>query len=144
MTPEERADATRECERLVYRYASLIDFGEAEKVAELFAPDGVWESPQGRLEGNSAIRDQFRRRQDSQRRSRHVCTNVVIDVVDDHTATGLTYFTLYRHDGGEDGPAPLDGPAMVGEYRDRFVRTEDGWRFLRREAAVAFLREGVR
>ena len=36
--------------------------------------------------------------------------------------------------------APLEGPQIVGEYRDRFVRTPDGWRFARREIEVSFLR----
>jgi len=34
----------------------------------------------------------------------------------------------------------MSGPAMVGEYRDEFVRTEHGWRIASRELIVAFTR----
>ncbi len=52
------------------------------------------------------------------------------------------YLTLYRHDGKEGRRlSPLEGPAMVGEYRDHFLRTPEGWRISRREIEVSFLRE---
>jgi hypothetical protein len=35
---------------------------------------------------------------------------------------------------------PLDGPAVVGEYRDRFVLTEHGWRLGERVVAPTFKR----
>ena len=31
-------------------------------------------------------------------------------------------------------------PVLVGEYRDGFVRTPDGWRYADREIGVSFLR----
>ena len=34
--------AERACERLVYRYAWLVDSGEAAGIADLFTEDGVW------------------------------------------------------------------------------------------------------
>ena len=37
--------------------------------------------------------------------------------------------------------SPLEGPALVGEYRDRFVRTAEGWRFEERRICVSFVRE---
>ena len=36
--------------------------------------------------------------------------------------------------------SPLEGPELVGEYRDRFVRTSQGWRMQERRIRVSFLR----
>jgi hypothetical protein len=76
-------------------------------------------------------------------RSRHVLTNISIDVVDVDHARGITYLTLYRHIGDEslgDDPIELKGPAAVGYYEDEFVRTADGWRIARRVLRFAFRR----
>ena len=35
----------------------------------------------------------------------------------------------------------LEGPVVVGEYRNRFVRTDAGWRFAERISRVSFVRE---
>lgn len=74
--------------------------------------------------------------------SRPVCSNLLIDVIDSDHSTGVVYFTLYRHD-GEKGrrTSPLDGPVVVGEYRDRFMRTPDGWRIVERSLHADFVRE---
>ena len=143
MDISERVLIERECERLVTLYCHYVDHGEAERIAELFAKDGVWRSPQVTMNGKEELRRGFRARQQNQRRmSRHVCNNLLIDVIDADNATGCVYLTLYRHDGKEGRAlSPLPGPEMVGEYRDRFVRTADGWRFADREAAISFLRQ---
>lgn len=133
----------RDCERLVYTYCHVIDHGEAARVAELFALNGTWRSAEGAREGRPAIAAAFQARQDNSGRiSRHVCSTVLIEVIDADTARGLTYVTLYRHDGPAGRrAAPLEGlPEIVGEYRDTFVRTPDGWRFNTRDVVTAFYR----
>ena len=54
----------RECERLSVLYTHFVDFGNAERIAELFVEDGVWDGGQERFEGRTAIREFFRRRQE--------------------------------------------------------------------------------
>jgi len=128
----------RACLRLVTEYCHLVDHGEAARIADLFTDDGVWMSTQGR----AALQQFFQSRQDDvARMSRHVCNNTLIDVVDADHARGVTYLTLYRHD-GEPGRkvSPLSGPSMLGEYRDVFVRTADGWRFQQRDLILDFIR----
>jgi hypothetical protein len=73
---------------------------------------------------------------------------LLIDVIGSESADGTVYLTLYRHNYRDDGEAgrrtsPLDGPAIVGEYRKRFVLTEAGWRFSSREIESSFLRPGI-
>ena len=60
----------------------------------------------------------------------------------DFYAAGITYFTIYRHEGAlaAGTPAPLTGPASIGEFHDRFVRTPEGWRLRLRTTQVAFRR----
>ena len=129
------------CARLIAQYARFVDSGEAARVAELFTPDGVWESAEARMAGRAEIAKGFMRRQkQADRVSRHVCTNVLIDVVSEDEAVGRCVFTLYRADGIDPGSiARTTTPAMVGDYVDRFVRTAEGWRFSHRRAEAAFL-----
>ena len=143
MTPLDRLLIERECERLVALYTHYADFGEAERVAELFAQDAIWAAGDIRFEGQEQIRQMMRGRQGMiGRRSRHVCTNLQINVLDEDLAEGLVYLTLYRHD--FDGPEREAGeimdtaPTAVGEYRDQFRRTDTGWRFSERHASLAF------
>jgi ketosteroid isomerase-like protein len=130
----------RACGRLVAQYCHVIDHGEAARVAELFTEDGVWASPENTMTGRAAILKGFTNRQNNKgRMSRHVCNNLLLDVIDENTASGVVYLTLYRHD-AEEGrrTSPAQPPAVVGEYRDRFRNTADGWRFERREIVVSF------
>lgn len=145
MTETERLWIERACERLVGLYTHYVDFGDGARIAELFAADGVWQVGDTRFEGREMLEGMFRARQEmTQRRSRHVCTNLVVDVEDEDHASGIVYLQLYRHDFEEgtavsdDVIAPAAPPFAVGQYRDRFVRTEDGWRFALRRAELAF------
>ena len=71
-------------------------------------------------------------------------SNLAVRVTGDDTAEGLSYFTLYRHVGDKPRVPDLDGqPVIVGQYRDRFVRTADGWRIAHRRAEVGFVRRSA-
>jgi ketosteroid isomerase-like protein len=133
----------RAIERLIAVYCHLVDFGDAPAIADLFVAEGRWTSAEVDMDGQDQIRAGFTRRQAvTRRQSRHLCTNVVVDV-DGDTATSLCYLVNYRHDsqtGVAESPAPAGLPKYVGEYRDRFVRTPDGWRFSERRFELAFLR----
>jgi SnoaL-like domain len=132
----------RACERLVTEYCHFVDHGEAAKIADQFTEDGVWASGRTVRNGRAEIAAAFSNRQNNAARiSRHVCCNLLVNVIDENNATGVVYLTLYRHD-GEPGrrSAPSDVPNIVGEYRDTFVRTANGWRFKRRDVGVSFVR----
>jgi uncharacterized protein (TIGR02246 family) len=136
----------RACERLVTEYCHYVDHGEAARIADLFTEDGVWTGGQVVMKGREQLAAGFAQRQaNAERMSRHVCQNFLCRVLDENTAEGVVYLTLYRHDGD---PArrfsSLQGqPELVGEYRDRFVRTSEGWRIAERHTHVSFLREGA-
>lgn len=140
----QRMFAERACERLIMEYARRVDFGNASAIADLFTEDGRWEGTDLVLDGRDEIRDWFSERERLTRRvSRHVCTNVIVDVLSPEEAQSLCFLVNYRHDrrDGDDGsPAPAEVPKYVGELHDRFLRTADGWRFTERKVEVAFLR----
>jgi ketosteroid isomerase-like protein len=131
----------RACTRLITDYSHFVDHGEAARVADQFTEDGAWVWGEVSLNGQAAVRRGFERRQaNAGLISRHLCTNIKLDIVDADHVEGVTYLTLFRGD-GEPGRAtsPAEAPDMIGEYRDHFVRTADGWRFLRRDLVVEFV-----
>jgi hypothetical protein len=142
MDSTEILDIERECEHLVKLYCHYVDHGQAERVGELFAKDGVWRGSQQEYHGLDEIQQALKTRQANQERmSRHICTNVLIEAVDSDHATGTAYLIVYRHDGkiGRE-VSPLPGPDVVGEYRDKFVRTSDGWKIQERVTKLNFVR----
>lgn len=130
------------CQRLVTAYCHHVDHGEAARIADLFSDDGVWFGGGARMEGRAALEKGFQARQDqAERMSRHVCQNFLCTVIDEDNAEGVVYLTLYRHDGDPERKfSPLEGPELIGEYRDKFVRTHQGWRMSSREIVVSFMR----
>lgn len=131
------------CAQLITSYTHLVDFGNASAIADLFVPAGIWRNDEFAMEGQDAIRAGFARREGvTRRQSRHVCTNIAVNV-DGDTATALCYLVNYRHDsttGQAELPAPADVPKYVGEYHDQLVRTDQGWRFVDRYCTISFLR----
>ncbi len=142
MNDVEKLEIERACERLVTAYCHYVDHGEAARIAELFTEDGVWAGPGTKMTGRAELGAGFGQRQaQKERMSRHVCNNFLCEVEDADHATGVVYLTLYRHDGDADRKlSPLEGPELVGEYRDRFVRTPEGWRIADRRISVTFMR----
>jgi len=135
--------AERACERLINEYARRVDFGEAARIADLFTEDATWEGDQV-FEGRERIRQWFTGRQEVTRRvSRHVCTNVIVEVLSPTEARSHCYMINYRHDraeGDDSLPVPTEVPKYVGELHDEFRLTDEGWLFSRRRVTVAFLR----
>lgn len=136
--------------RLLTSGRSRPGFGVGERVAELFSEDGAFVSPLGTMQGRTELQRGFQQLSNANTGvTRHVCSNFLCEVVDEDRAEGVVYVTLCSHN-RHDGPvgtekgavAPLNGPKMIGEYRDRYVRTSSGWRFAERKVAVTFFRGG--
>ena len=136
--------AERACERLLYEYARCIDRGDAADVAELFTDDAVWLADDIDMRGREAIRKAFSGRQSvTRRQSRHVITNVLVDLTSNDEAQGVAYLVNYRHDsatGTAEHPAPADHPKLVGEYHLEFRHVDGAWRIASLRFDVAFLR----
>ena len=145
MDDAERRTIQQDCEALSIAYARAVDFRDYDEFVNLFTEDGTLETGV-RLEGKQAIAASLKRRPD-ELRSRHVLTNIFVNVVNRDEATGISYLTLYRHVGPESlrsGPISFDGPFAIGHYQDVFVRMDDGWRFKSRVLHMAFRRDEAR
>jgi hypothetical protein len=121
--------------RLVVEIAWRIDHGQADRVWELFVPDGVLDTSGTALLGHDAIRDWGRARATFTVRTRHICSGMRFIHRGNDQATGSTLLTVFMHDGDGRGPAV---PAVVGEDTDEFVRTDAGWRFASRTFETLF------
>ncbi len=129
MTPENRNFIEQEVERVVIRFFHHLDSREYDKLAGLFAADGVWHRPGKELCGRTAIMEAMHARP-AGLITQHIATNIVVDVVDADHAEATLYLTVFSHAGGAapQTPAPVELPNLVGIYREKMIRTPDGWR----------------
>lgn len=134
MDHAERIAAEHECAKLVQRYCVLVDEYRHEELVGLWAEDGLWETWKGPLKGHEAMRAYLDAKAQTDT-TIHMAHNIIIDVVDDVTATGTATFTYYGT--SRDDPAATT-PRVVGRYFDRFVRTAGGWRFAHRRTDMTF------
>jgi len=110
-------------EALLYEYASRLDDGDLDGVAELFAA-GTWRSGRRTLRGRDEVRDAYdpvRLYEDGRPGTQHVITNVRVTVAADHlNAMSRCYFTVLQ-------AARI---ILAGRYHDAFGRGPDGvWHF---------------
>ena len=126
------ADDIEAIRALIHEYAELIDLGELDAVAALFA-HGTWSSP-GRgtpLHGAEEVRRAYDGvlLYDGIPCTKHVISNVTIEIPDDRaTAMARSYFTVLQ--GRPDFPLQ---PVIAGRYHDRFERLDGRWRFADRQ-----------
>jgi len=131
MTPLDRMFAEHQIADLVTRYAVLNDDGDYAGMAALFTADASFTRPSGGdpVVGRDAIRASYEGR--PPRISRHLITNIVVDLVSDEEATARSTIVLYTAQPGV-LPADANKPALLGGFHDRLVKTADGWRFAER------------
>ena len=129
----------KQCESLSVRFANYVDLGMAEAVSELFSSDGKFSRAGQSLDGPEQVKA-FLSQRPASRVTRHICTNISVDVISANEARGITYFLLFEgtQDPSTDGPLPLKSPAALGEYHDRFVLTDAGWKIRERLAKAIF------
>jgi SnoaL-like domain len=135
-----------ECRELVVLLTHHSDHGAHEQAVDLFTPDGTWIRGGKPFTGRAEMLKSFARGSGTTV-IRHFTSNICIEVTDERTATGVTYYIAFNHDPGTATPAlplPLDAPFSLGEWHDRFVRTPAGWRFAHREVKRLFQRAGDR
>jgi hypothetical protein len=135
------ADPTRdelELRRLVDAYGIAVDELDADAVAALFAPGGtllVYEHGSDELKysyRDAGFKELIDDLAQSYLQMFHLVANFVV-TIDGDRATGTTYcLASHLRDDGR-GPQVVWMPVR---YRDRFVRTDAGWRFEERYSIV--------
>ncbi len=125
---------TERIHRLLFDYAFHLDMNHPDQIAALFTEDCyVAYGPDFGAEGREAYRKTLGGIGSFFAATSHHVSNIVIDFGPD-LATARVRSVLYAwHRYTRDRP---DGH-FFGQYHDDLVRTEDGWRFARRELRAA-------
>ena len=116
--------------KLIYTYAERIDAGDFAGVAEVFADatltfEGFGDAVTGRDAIAALYTRTTRRYEDGTPRTKHVMTNVMVDVADDgETASSRSYFTVLQ---AVPGALALQ-PVIAGRYRHTYARVDGRWR----------------
>jgi ketosteroid isomerase-like protein len=118
--------------KLIYTYAERIDAGDFAGVGELFAHATLtFEGFGDAVAGSDAIAALYarttRRYEDGTPRTKHVMTNVMVDVADEgEVAASRSYFTVLQ---AVPGALALQ-PVIAGRYRHTYERVDGRWRVL--------------
>jgi hypothetical protein len=137
-----KADAVHEITNLVYGYAEALDRGDMRAVAAYFEHclvhvDGL----PNRARGSAQVLEFFepvifykghstasQHDPESVPATKHLTTNVIIEVADDLTAaTAKSYFTVIQG-----RPDFALQPIIAGRYHDKFECVDGRWRFCER------------
>jgi hypothetical protein len=140
ISPLERIEIERACERIVYEYSRALDLGDMSAAADFFAENGSMARPMAPdqvIQGRETIRASLLTRPKTLL-TKHLATNVMIDVENRDTARGLSYLTMISTTPPADAKPPClsQGPVYFGEFKDRFIRENGVWRFLERRGSI--------
>ena len=124
------ATSRDQIERLMFRYARCVDSADWDGLGELFAKARVrTNTSEDVADGGDAIAALWRGlnkvHEDGTLRTRHLLTNLMVDVDDDagHAVVD-SYFMVFQ----QTPRIPLQ-PIAGGRYCDTFVRDGGTWRF---------------
>jgi ketosteroid isomerase-like protein len=137
-TTHDHAASSRLIENLIATYAFLVDDGEFAKMADLLTDANFCLDGGPAIKGRDAIerlaRDTLQTYDDGTPRTRHVTTNIIIEVDEDaDMAVSRSYFTVFQ----SLPDFPLQAVAS-GRYHDRFHRQDGQWRFTERIVSTNF------
>jgi ketosteroid isomerase-like protein len=116
--------------KLIFTYAERIDAGDFDGVAAILADatvsfEGFGDSVAGRDAIAALYARTTRRYEDGTPRTKHVMTNVMVDVADDgDSASSRSYFTVLQAVPGELALQPV----IAGRYRHTYARADASWR----------------
>ena len=131
MTPADSRSSYRAIESLIATYAELVDDGDFAGVADLLA-EAKFTGATGSVSGRDAIEKMLRDNvivyDDGTPRTKHVTTNLAIEVEEEAgAAVSRSYFTALQA-----LPDMALQPIVSGRYHDRFARRDGQWRFVER------------
>lgn len=133
-------DDARQIENLIYRYAELIDEGNLEALAALFERgEIVSKAHNTRIAGTDEVLKLYRNscriyESTGTPRTKHLTTNVMIELLDADRATARSYYTVLQ--ATESFPLQV---IITGRYVDTFARQDGRWTFACREMIIDHL-----
>jgi 3-phenylpropionate/cinnamic acid dioxygenase small subunit len=133
VTLEDLADRL-EIQDVLVRYATALDGRDWPLLGEVFTPGAIAVYDGGRFEGIDAIVAICRLSLEPLTSSQHLLGNFAVRV-DGDRATSSCYLHAQHFRVGDRG---LNTYVMAGTYRDRLIRTHDGWRIEHRELEITW------
>jgi uncharacterized protein (TIGR02246 family) len=119
----------REIAAVCVRYATAIDDRDWDRLRSCFVPDAVGLHHADRpLSGRPAIEEAIRTAVTPLTRTQHLVTNSAAVVQGDEASCSCYLLAQHVRDGVPGGEQFV----IAGQYRDRFVRTDGGWRIRER------------
>jgi len=128
--------AEEACRRQIIRFASLNDIGDYEALAGLFTQNAIFARPSAPdvpIVGREAILSSFQSRQP--RLTRHVMSNIEVNIQTPERATVRSMISLYQGDSGA-SPAAIQA-VLIGAYDDVMHKVEGHWLFSERRGSLA-------
>jgi hypothetical protein len=142
MDKRQRREIEGECRDLIVAFANQLDVFDYDAVLAMCVADCVFIRDGVRHAGRGGIRGLLDARS-RDRLTRHITSNMAVEVIDEAHAAGHSYCQVFGHLGELPNgvPAPLEVADSLVEFDDEFVATEDGWRFARRRLTHIFKKE---
>lgn len=126
------------CARLCTDFANFVDSREYDRFVELFTEDAVFDRMGVIAEGRQAIRA-FLDARPAGLVTRHVCTNIAVDIASDNTATGISYAIFFNASVEANAQPPFQSAGLaLAEYHDVYTKTAEGWRIRERRVKLIF------
>lgn len=126
------AMAEQACAAVCTRFFHYLDRGQHDRVSGLMAAGGVWNRGGTELRGADAVMHALSARKVG-RTTRHLLSNVVVDVLDATTSRVSYELSVFVQDGTD--PA-RHSTLMTGE--DRLEHDGTSWRIRRKDARPLF------
>jgi hypothetical protein len=121
-------DSVHEITKMVYRYCELFDTGDFDAFARQFE-HGRWYKAAPGADGCRAFIDEHVLTYDGLPMTKHVTTNLTVDVDDEAGAASASAdVTVFQRL----PDFPLQ-PIFMGRYQDRFERVDGTWRWVIRD-----------
>jgi uncharacterized protein (TIGR02246 family) len=127
------------CTQLNHQYAIARDLSDAAAYARIFADDAVFEMQGETYRGREAILERLTGTE-ANYFARLLVTTVAITPLDERSARGLTYFTMYQAPKGAEDELPITTfKTFMGEYHDHYEFDGEHCQLSRRETRPLFM-----
>lgn len=141
MEEQERLAIEWACEKLCRQFANFGDKDDFKAVCELFTEDGIYcrpSVPDVEIVGRLTLYEAFLKRPPLV--IRHIVSNCVIEVLSSTEARGFSYMQYLAAPKNDESLPKEAGPFNIGEFEDRYLLTNKGWKFKERKGRLSLTR----
>ena len=139
---QEEATIRYACETLLLQFMAAVDTFDYEKTIELFSEDCCLDIAGDKIIGKQALAIWLNNRP-ANRKTRHICTNILFDRLSTEKATSSAVITLYAatSDKRDQQPPLIAGPAAIVDLTNEFSLTPFGWKIDKHAVAFSFINQ---